>query len=114
MVSFLSNETLTIKRKTGGSYVNGNWNDGVESTFEIMGSVQPLNGEELQRLPENLRTKRTVKIYTKTEVENNDTVVIDSTDFQIYVVEDWTRHSFLAHYKIIAIRNNYEGQDLNG
>lgn len=55
--------------RTSGSYVEGVWTPAAPSTFDIEGSLQPLNGRELLLLPEGERSKGSWKLYTEPEVE---------------------------------------------
>lgn len=58
----------SIIRTGVGGYVKGEYQDGMSEPITIYGSVQPVSGQELMVLPEGLRTRETVKIYTDTEL----------------------------------------------
>lgn len=76
----------------------------------IRGSVQPLNGDELQTLPEGVRSKKTRKFYTKSEIRVEDQhtgtkadhVIIDGETYQARTVERYGRG--LRHYKATLVR----------
>ena len=53
-----------------GEYVNRKWVTTNGTPIPIKGSFQPAQGEDLQNLPEGVRSSNTFKIYTKTEVKN--------------------------------------------
>jgi hypothetical protein len=63
----------------------------------IIGSLQPLSGDEIVRIPEGDRTRERRKIYSlgllKTEDESNegkaDLVIIDGLKWQVERVEAW-------------------------
>lgn len=55
--------SLTVYRKTQGSYVNGDWVEGTESQIIREMNVQPLKPYELMQLPESERTRAWVKAY---------------------------------------------------
>lgn len=57
-----------IIRTGQGAYTRGEWADGTPNLVTIYGSVQPVSGQELNVLPEGLRTRETVKIYTDSEL----------------------------------------------
>lgn len=114
MIPFANTETITVTRPQGGSIVDYNWVEGTPLVFNITGSVQPIRGAELQRMPEGLREKELRRVYTETELFNNDTVTIDGQDYQVEEVDDYSRHGFLAHYRVIVRRNKDEQGGLVG
>ena len=60
---------LTVKRKTAGSYVNSRWQEGTETTIKIKANVQPnLSGRDVRTLPEGDRSKKTIKLYTTSDL----------------------------------------------
>jgi len=111
---FTYNETLSVTRKAVGSFntATGIYSDGADTVFSITASVQPVSGKQLERLAENRRERDAKAIYTQTELKNNDFVTIDSDVYEVDVVEDFSRHSFLKHYEVIATRKKDEGQRL--
>lgn len=58
----------TVVRKAKGRYVDGHWQEGAESTFDILASVQPLTAREMSTLPEGRRKNQTFKVYTDTKL----------------------------------------------
>lgn len=88
--------TYTVTRSAAGAYgTDGRFVAGSTSTFSITASVQPLDGRDLLRLPEGLRTSEVLKIYTKTRLfvqgagQDPDSVAIDGVPHQIEMVETW-------------------------
>lgn len=63
--------------------------------FDIVASVQPLRGEELDRLPENLRTKEVKVLFTRDVLKvagtttQGDLVEIDGEVWEVSSVERW-------------------------
>lgn len=57
-------KTQTIKRLAPGSYVDGIFTPGAETSFTIQASVQPLRDDEIKNLPEGRRASDVVKLYT--------------------------------------------------
>jgi hypothetical protein len=55
--------TVTVLRKGEGSWVDGYWKDGTDTSVSIEANVQPLKGYELMSLPEVDRTKESIKVY---------------------------------------------------
>jgi len=108
------NETLTVKRRAVGSYsaTTGMSTPGTETELTITASVQPTSGKILERLEINRREKDVKTVYTHTEILNNDFIIIDTHEYEVNNVEDYSRHPFLQHYKVVATRKKDEGQRL--
>lgn len=104
-----------VIRKGEGAYVDGRWvpSNEIES-FNIRASKQPMTPEDIQILPENLRTKKSYRIYTITELRpvntteetDADTITIESETYTVHSVEKWTK--LHPHYKCIVVRNERE------
>lgn len=102
---------LTVKRYAAGSWVDGVWTAGSQSTLTIKGSTQPARPDELVNLPEAQRTRAAKKVYSeallRTADETNliqaDRVVVDGEDWEIQQVDTHFENT-LAHYKSIAVR----------
>ena len=96
-----------------GGFIEGVYQEGATSTFDIVMSVQPLNGKELEILAQGERTKRFVKGYTTTRLytvkENDskraDVVAYDDTRFEVQSVERWVDGN-LQHYKTFMAEVN--------
>lgn len=57
--------TYDVTRAAGpGTYTNGVLVPAATSTVQVRASVQPLTGRELQRLPEGLRTRELLSVFT--------------------------------------------------
>lgn len=54
---------LLITRPAQGSYVDGEWVGGAETTFTIKAKVQPLRMTELKLFPESERNRSWVKVF---------------------------------------------------
>lgn len=82
----------------------------VDSTFPVVASIQPLSPQELQQLPEGMRTQGRKKVYTQTELftaEVAQSDVADRFDYQgvTYMIEskaDW--EDFGDYFKFVAVR----------
>jgi len=85
---------------------------GNETETTINASVQAATQEDLLKLPEGERNRRTLRIYTDVDnplLSQNDTIKvppdeleIDSLRYQVQLVEDWTYWKAIPHYKSIA------------
>lgn len=103
---------FTIKRTVAGSYVNGVYIEGAESTFDIMASVQPVSGQDLVAIPEGRRASDMVKIYTDADLfgqgdagsgQSPDRLVWRGKDYEIYT-KDVNQSDVINHYKYYAIK----------
>jgi hypothetical protein len=63
--------SIDVTRISGGSYVNHRWVGGAETTFSILGSVHPIEGNEVMYLPEGKRDKESYKIVSDTFLRVN-------------------------------------------
>ena len=117
MIFDIFRRNLTVKRVERGSYQNVEgltlWVDGDETSFTIKASVQGVDNEVLQTLPEGDRTKEIYILYTSTElktviagVSTPDIVIIDNKEYQVIRVT--SRHNLstyaTAHYEILVIK----------
>ena len=97
-------EQITVSRAGQGSYVNGRFVPAAAVETAAEGNIQPLNGLELQQLPEGDRQRGVHKIYTAYALKNGDIVTrADGSRHEVQAVEDWTAFS-LAHYKARLVR----------
>jgi hypothetical protein len=109
---------LTVRRPPSGSYVNGIWvEDTNEIIFTITASVQGLNAETLQTLPEGYRTSETHILYTSTQLytsqldfRNPDVVEINGHKFQVIKVtkQDNIKNYPTNHYEVIVVKENVD------
>lgn len=113
----LSTETLSVKRYAAGSWVEGRFVRGDESTTQILASVQPLSPNEIVKLPEHMRNRETLKIYTGDRLflgdeksgKSGDIITHDGREFEVQKVENWHIGTNLQHYKAYAVLIEGEG-----
>ncbi len=102
----------TIKRTIPGSYVNGVFVEGSESTVSIMASVQPMSGEDIVAVPEGRRASDMVKLYTDSDLfSQGDAGSGQSPDRLVWLGKDYEIHSkdvrqmnVINHYRYYAIK----------
>jgi len=102
---------MTVYRSAGGDYNDvGEWEaSGLDTSFAIVGSVQPLSGRDRELLPEGVRSDQVVKIYTetalRTDSEDDGTKADQISDlgsrFKVISVEQHGE-GVLDHYRVIA------------
>lgn len=104
--------TLTLKRHTAGSHVNGRWIPSSTTDVIISTNVQPMRFHEKMILDESDRSKKAVKFYTKTEVKGSkegtsqldgDTFSWQGDTYRVMKVLNY-QMGVLDHYKAIAVR----------
>jgi hypothetical protein len=95
-IARLGTGTYTVTRQSPSDYGDdGRLQDPTTSTFDVVASVQPVNGRELQRLPEGLRTSEVRKLYTATQLKTQgaaqdpDLIQIDGDSWEVQTVERW-------------------------
>jgi hypothetical protein len=103
--------TLTATRRAAGTTDGrGRAVEGATSTFPLQGSVQPVTGRDLLRLPEGLRTRELVAIISATELHTAnaaagtvaDVVAYQGASYEVQSVEDW---SLLGGYwRVVAAK----------
>ena len=109
---------LTVRRVPQGSYIDGAWvENGSEIVFTITASVQGVDAEILQTLPEGYRTSETHILYTSTQLytsqldfRNPDVVEINGHKFQVIKVtkQDNIKNYPTNHYEVIVVRENVD------
>ena len=110
-ISWCNPPTVTVTRYAAPVVIAGRRQALVEdSTFPIVASIQPLSPQELQQLPEGMRTQGVKKVYTQTElftVETAESKVADRFDYKdvTYMIKskaDWDDYG--DYFKFLAVR----------
>ena len=109
---------LTVTRVPEGSYINGTWvESGAGVVFTIKASVQGVDAETLQTLPEGYRTREAHILYTSAELKTSqlnvrkpDVVEIDGDKFLVIKVtkKDNIKNYPTNHYEVIVIKENVD------
>jgi hypothetical protein len=91
-----SGTAYTVTRYAAGSYVNGRYVRGAASTFTIAASIQPAGEHDVLRLPEGLRDRKTIAIFTTTPLQHasEDAAVSDRITylgevFEVSSIDEW-------------------------
>lgn len=112
--------TITRYRRVAGSYVEGVWVDGARSSSSITASVQPGGGpQDLARVPEGLRTRDVVKIFTDDDLRTADEtqslpadrILYLDEEYEVVAVDDFTMTQ-MPHLEAIAVRVDRSGVDV--
>ncbi len=109
-MSLFNTRTLQIKRNIG-AWVNGYWEESEISTFDILGTWQPVTGKELEVYQDGDRSLDVFTGYTYTEIFiddqiNNivsDIIVVDGDQYEIIKLLKW-QNNIINHYKFVVTR----------
>lgn len=99
-----------------GSYVSGRYVDGTVSVSAYKGSIQPMvglkGGEQLQNLPEGMRTRKWIVCYTYPDTLRTgseepanikaDIIYFNGEAFEVQKVNRWTGQ-ILTHDEVWAV-----------
>lgn len=88
-VNAFATHDVTVKRFGAPTFTLGVAGDKPFTTSTTRGSVQPISGEKLARLPEAFIGSVVVSVWALTQLITGDEVVIDGQRYQIEIVEDW-------------------------
>lgn len=109
------NTNVEILRSSDGHYDDdGNWQDGVQQTLDVVANVQPLDTREFEQYTKILaggnRTISLVKVYTNaillTDVQMTgqtaDILVWRGKHYKIAMVEEW-QSNIISHFRYIGV-----------
>lgn len=115
IIDNLKTETLSVTRYATGDWTTskGRYTPGSNSVLSVVASVQPMTPKETRLLPEHLRNRGIIKLYTETELKpvsptNNtlaDTFTWRGNDYVVWGVESWI-NTDIPHYKVIAFKKD--------
>lgn len=103
---------LTIYRTTQGSYVDGEWVEGVETEVPLEVNIQPFKDQDLLLLPEADRAKEWYKLYCSEEIRTDkqgtsgwqaDEFDYEGDRYKVMKVKFY-KMGILDHYKAHAAR----------
>jgi len=105
-----SNE-LTVIREKSGYIVKGRYQETPPQEVNIKASIQPVSGKDRMMLPEGIRSKEIIKLYTTFLLQTDnaegstksDVVVYNGCRYDVITVEDWTVDG--GYYKAVAARS---------
>lgn len=112
--NFLLTKTvpITVYRKAQGSYVNGIWTEGAETSTTVNVNIQPLKPSEIMMMPESERTKEWYKVYSAEELKtlqegasgwSADEFIWQGYRYRVMKVSNYAMGT-LNHWKALAAR----------
>lgn len=101
-----------IRRTVAVASATGRPSTSLAAAVEFEASVQPLNGIEIQQLPEGERSRDSRKLYTTTALRTAsagsgaaaDRIVIDGANYEVHTVQPYDTMAPLPHYKVVVLR----------
>lgn len=117
MTLLLNPTTQEVTRKGSVSYVDGLPVPGLDTTFEIIASIQPMGQDELKREAEGLRATHGIRIYTSptpalrtatdagvgTSGELPDILTFDGIEYQVHKRVPYPPGAPVPHAKYVAL-----------
>ncbi len=106
-------QPVTVRRRSGGDYVNGYWAGESETDFTIMASIQPVSGRQRFNVPQGYDSTSSQELITDTELltteaqgQRSDIVSWRGDWFVVVNGEPW-RNNVINHYRyLIALPDN--------
>jgi len=101
--------TAQLRRREGGLWDAGRWQEGVSTDTPLDGVVYHMPGEDIQNLPEDLRREDMRYVWTRTVLrvqtreEQEDQILYQGEVFDVLKV--WER--FEGSYHKVAIGRNH-------
>lgn len=100
---------ITVTRPPVGAYFDGKWLESEPTTVTVTAGVQPMNARERLLLPEGIRSRAAVKVYSDDELiaadeatgRRGDRFTWEGKTWEVFAVEHRTA-TRLAHYKAQA------------
>lgn len=97
LLSHLKTGTYTVTRVAPGTTAGGIYTPGSASAFSINASVQPLQAEQLERMPEGTRVDEARAVYTDGDLQTQeetsgrtaDLITIEGRSYQVQSVRDF-------------------------
>ena len=101
-----TSEIVSVRRTSGGGYVDGIYVPGSESTFKTVCSIQQPNSQELQDLNEGERNKDIRKFISKKPVRTGsdrdgllaDAIRYKGNYYKIIFVGDWDAYGHTTSF----------------
>jgi hypothetical protein len=107
IIGSLPTTTITVTRRSAGSFTNGVYGGGSTTTLTLSAIVAPASPREVQVLPEGLQDAAILSIHTRellrTAIENGvqaDRLTYGGKTYEVKRVEDWSAQA--GYYKSLA------------
>lgn len=104
-------DAITVERFSGGAHdATGRYSGQVGVSTPTTAVVQPSGPKEIEKLPENSRTKEAITVFTRNPLLTSDVSTQGKADvitwngrtYEVAIVEDWSAQAQFA--KAVATR----------
>jgi hypothetical protein len=111
LIADFATGTYTVTRGAGpGSYAeDGKFAPASTSTVNVLAAVVPADGTDVQHLPEGMRTRSALAVFTVGELnaqapgQQPDVIEIDGFAWQVQHSERWTAGNF---FRSVVVRED--------
>jgi len=113
MGSLFKSKSLLLRKKTGGSYVKGQWKTGEPSDTPFDSSWQPARGKILELLPEGKRNREVYRCFAPVNFDISsadeygekeaDQVICEGKEYEITTAAKWD-NGLLCHWDLLCTR----------
>lgn len=94
--------TYRVRRPSAATVAKGRATPGAPTILAISGSLQPMSGRELQRLPEGMREKELLQFFTVVEMRSGDVLESGGYDWEVDRVFDFSQLG--GYYRAVMTR----------
>lgn len=100
VINSMFTQRITIEQYGLGARINGRWKEGTPETISVKASIQALNGREHAALPEGVRDREAVEIFTRVELHgtadgaNSDIVNYRGRKWRIVGAPNWIENGY--------------------
>ncbi len=115
--TFVREETIDILTVTEGAFDFGTceYGDSTETAGTVTGSIQPIPGKVLERLPEGSRHKAKMSLWAHEPMNLRSIVLFKGVRYEIEEVDDWNQYSSpIPHFMYVMSREGDLGPDVAG
>lgn len=106
---FVREEPITVLRLGAPTLdlETGRYSDPIVEEVIIQGSIQPVSGEDLVKVPEGYRAEDMKMLFAHVELEELDKVLFKNKTYRVEGKDDWDVISApLRHYKYVLLKEN--------
>jgi len=112
VIALLGSGTYTVTRPSAAtSLVDGRRVAPATTTFTVVASVQPSSGRSIDRLPEGLRARESMDVWTATKLQpaspetglEGDRIAIDGSVYEVQIVHDWQKHGSFCRATAVKV-----------
>lgn len=107
---------ISVERSSAGAYSEetGRWVPGVVTTIEMQAVVIPLKASDFRNLPEGMKERGAIYVYTDDEVKaaneadkiDPDVILWNNRRWQVHSVDYLPHIKELTHYMSVAVKED--------